>query len=313
MSSTAESLPRRNDKRQLRPQKPRLWRRRWPRYLALALVTWWGFGFLAAFGATQAHPRRIKPRARIGEHAIENVEVVTPDGLTVRGWLVDVPPPQRTDERRCVILCAGIRGNRQRMVARAAFYHRLAWSTLLVDLRGTGASDSARVAMGWHEAIDLLSWQALLRQRGYTTVGVHGQSLGAAAAAFTSVRTQQPPPWSFMVLEACYLDIGAALQARIPLPQFLLWPIYVNAEWLLGVDAEDLSPLAAMRRHTAPTFFACGEWDHKVGPCATELLVDALPVKDKVHYEVPRVGHGDLWGPGGAGLRDALREFLSRR
>lgn len=308
MPLTEESLPRRNDKRQPKPR-----RRRWPRYLALALVTWWGFGFLAAFGATQAHPRRIRPRDQIGEHGIENVQVVTPDGLTVRAWLVDVPRGESAQRRRCVILCAGIRGNRQRMVARAAFYHRLGWSTLLVDLRGTGSSDPARVAMGWHEALDLLSWHAFLQQRGYATIGVHGQSLGAAAAAYTSVRTEQPAPWSFMVLEACYLDIGAALQARIPLPQFLLWPIYANAEMLLGLDADDLSPLAAMRSHTAPVFFACGEWDHKVGPCATELLVAALPVADKVHYEVPRVGHGDLWRPGGAAMQDALREFLSRR
>lgn len=289
-------------------------RRRWLLRLAAALLLWWGLGLLTAHVATRPHPSEIVPRAEIGGRKVEDVSVSTTDRLTVRGWLVDVPVDASRDEQRCVILCAGIRGNRQRLLSRAKFYQELGWSTLLVDLRGTGASDGARISMGWHEADDLVAWRLLLRNRGYTKIGVHGQSLGAAAAVYTSTRMPTPPDWSFMVLEACYLDITSALRARLfGLPEFLLWPVIRNAEWLLGVDAEDLSPLIAMRRHSAPTFFVCGTLDDKVGHDATTQLMDALPARDKVHYHVPDVAHKDLWRPGGTALRNALREFLQRR
>lgn len=305
MSVTDESLPQRNDKQQTVRK-----RRRWTWLLAGLLLSWWALGFVTAFVATRPHPSPITERQRLGAHEVEVVEVAAADGVTARGWLVEVPAA----ESKCVILCAGIRGNRQRLVSRATFYHGLGWSTLLIDFRGTGVSDTARISMGWHEALDLLAWRALLQQRGYATVGVHGQSLGAAAAVYTSERTAKLQPWDFLVLEACYLDIGSALQARLfGLPEFLLWPVFVNAEWLLGVDAAKLSPLTAIAHHDAPTFFVCGALDNSVGHNATSRLMAASPAVDKVHYDVAGVAHKDLWRPGGAALRAALRAFLQRR
>lgn len=305
MPITAESLPQRNDKRQ-----PRRGWRRLLRTASLVVLAWWASGFLTAYVATQPHPAPIVARKLIAGRPVTNVDVRTCDGLTVRGWLVDVPH----EKRRCVVLCAGIRGNRQRMVRRAEFYAELGWSSLLVDLRGTGTSDSARISMGWNEALDLSAWHAFLRQRGYQAIGVHGQSLGAAAAAYTSVRTEAPPAWDFLVLEACYRDIEAALGARMfGLPAVLWWPVLVNAEWLLDVTAEDLDPVAALREQTAPTFLACGTLDQKVGPDATAKLFAASPAADKVRFDVPNIGHKELWWSGAGALQSAVREFLLRR
>ncbi|MFT4512854.1 MAG: pimeloyl-ACP methyl ester carboxylesterase [Planctomycetota bacterium] len=303
-----EPLPQRNDKRQ--PVRQR-WCARWWRPALVLFVGWWVIGWLGAYASTQPHSSDIRERRTIVGHAIEKLEVTTTDGLTVRSWLLDVP----SDRRRCVILAAGIRGNRERMVSRAQFYADLGWSSLLVDLRGTGNSDPARISMGWHEAIDLVAWYDVLRKRGYEVVGVHGQSLGAAAAAYTSVRTANPPAWDFVVLEACYSDITAALQSRaFGLPTIVLLPVFTCAEWLLDLDADDLNPVAALREQPAPLLVACGTLDHKVGIDATTRLLAASPAKDKVRCDVPGVGHHDLWrGGGGSELRAALREFLKRR
>ncbi len=304
-----EPLPQRNDKRQRPPVRKRAWRRCWRPALVL-FVGWWVIGWLGAYASTLPHPSTIRDRRAIGGHAVENLDVVTSDGLTVRAWLLDVP----ADRRRCVVLASGIRGNRERLVSRAAFYAELGWSSLLVDLRGTGTSDRARISMGWHEALDLVAWHDVLQKRGYQVVGVHGQSLGAAAAAYTSVRTSNPPAWDFVVLEACYCDIAAALQARaFGLPRVLLAPVFLSAEWLLDVSADDLDPVAAVRRQSAPLLVACGTLDHKVGPDATTQLLAASPAKDKVRCDVPGVGHRDLWRGGDSELGVALREFLQRR
>lgn len=302
-----EPLPQRNGKG---PPRRQSWRRRWWRPALVLFVGWWLIGWLGAYASTRPHPSNVRGLRTIAGHAVENLEVVTSDGLTVRAWLLDVP----ADRRQCVVLAAGIRGNRQRLVSRAEYYAELGWSTLLVDLRGTGASDPARISMGWHEAIDLVAWHDVLRKRGYKVVGVHGQSLGAAAAAYTSVRTANPPAWDFVVLEACYCDIKSALQARaFGLPQIALFPVFTCAEWLLDLSADDLNPVAALRRQKAPLLVACGTLDDKVGPDATTRLLAASPAQDKVRCDVPGVGHHDLWRSGGTELRASLREFLQRR
>lgn len=327
MSDTSEPLRRRNDKRQ---QGRSSWWRRYRRPALVMFLGWWGIGWLGAYASTNPHPAPIRQRREIAGHAIENVQLRCRDGLQVRGWLLDMAaqktPEQKTTgqktaeqkltapRRRCVVLAAGIRGNRQRMVGRAAFYADQGWSSLLIDLRGTGASDRARISMGWHEALDLEACHDFLRGRGFEVVGVHGQSLGAAAAAYTSVRTETPPRWDFVVLEACYSEITEALQARaFGLPGLLLMPVLTSAEWILGLDVADLDAVAAIRRQPAPLLVACGTRDHKVGPDATARLLEASPAQDKVRCDVPGVGHRDLWRGGGDELRAALVPFLQRR
>ncbi len=278
--------------------------------LACAFVAWWGTGLAAAWLMTRGHPVAFAARAELGGRAVEAVATTTVDGLTVRGWLVSTAAASS----RCVLLAAGIRGNRLAMQTRAEWYLANGWSALLVDLRGTGESDSARVSMGWHEALDLLAWHAFLRQRGFTAIGAHGQSLGAAAITFTAVRSDRAPVWHFVVLESCYRDAEVALRARLPgVPRFLLWPLEVSCAWLMQVDPAKLRPLAAIHSLNAPTLLACGTIDEKVGPDALALLLAASPARDKRRVDIAGAGHVDLWRAGGDTLPRALGEFLAGR
>lgn len=280
-------------------------RRRLLRLGALLLAGWWLTGFVAAWLVTLPHPSQIAALSELGGRPIEPVATTARDGVAVHGWLVD-----GSGGTRCVVLAAGIRGNRLAMLTRAEWYLAHGWSTLLVDLRGTGESAPERIAMGYHEALDLVAWHAFLRERHYAEVGVHGQSLGAAAAVYTAVQVA-PPPWAFVVLESCYRDIGAALAARLPwVPGVLLWPIVAGSEWLLGVDIAQLSPLQAIRTLRAPTLIACGTDDGKVGPDAARLLFEASPARDKRRVDLAGVGHADLWRAGPE-LPRALGAFLA--
>ena len=282
--------------------------RRWLWGIAVLVLAWVAIGLLAAVAATAPWPSAIAPRAQLAGHAVQHVATSTADGLAVQGWLVQV-----AGERGCVVLAAGIRGNRTAMVSRAEWYLMHGWSTLLVDLRGTGESAGARIAMGWHEALDLIAWHTFLRAQGCARIAVHGVSLGAAAAVFCGLH-DEPPAWHFAVLEACYRDVHAALAARVPLlPAPLLWPMVASAELLLGIDADDLAPVRAIQRIACPTLLVCGERDRKVGPDAANQLFAASGAAVKVRCDVAGAGHVDLWQAGGAIVPRALELFLAER
>ena len=266
---------------------------------------WWGVGFAAAVIATAPRPASI-PSVPDSLAGGETVTTRSSDGVTLHGWFV-----AGRDAATCVVLAAGIRGNRTAMVSRAVFHRERGASVLLVDLRGTGTSDPERIGLGYHEALDLVAWHAFLRARNVTAIGVHGQSLGAAAAVYTAVRGA--PEWQFVVLEACYADVREALAARVPfVPPFLLWPMVCSAEWLLGVDADELVPERAIAALRAPTLVVQGERDEKVGPRAHERLFAASPAAHKATCVVPKVGHVDLWGQGGR-VQAAITAFLMPR
>jgi uncharacterized protein len=284
--------------------------RRWRRtaaWVAALFVAWWLLSFAAAWFATMPRPRVIPERAEVAGRATEAVTTTALDGVATSGWLV-----RAGDPARAVVLAAGIGGNRLAMQQRAAWYVARGWSALLVDLRGTGASEATRITMGRHEARDLAAWHAFLSARGFAAIGAHGQSLGAAAIVYTAEQAA-PPRWHFAVLEACYRDIDAALAARLPLPDWLswmTWPLRTCAEWLTGVDRRDLVPVAAIRRLEAPTLLACGSVDHKVGPAAAALLFAASGAAIKRSVAIPGVGHIDLWRAGPE-LPRALAAFLA--
>lgn len=288
--------------------------RRWLRRIAVwataAFVAWWSVGMLGALLLTAARPQVVAPCASLAGAAVEAVTATADDGSLLRGWLVRAAPTSG----RCVVLAAGIRGCRLAMVERAKWYLAQGWSTLLVDLRGTGESAPARIAMGWHEALDLVAWHRFATARGFSQVGVHGQSLGAAAAVYSAVRAEPAPAWHFVVLESCYLDARAALAARLPwLPRPLLWPLVACSEWLLAVDADELSPQRAIARLRAPMLIACGDRDEKVGPGAADALFTACGASQKERVDLPGVGHVDLWPAVDGLLPRRLAAFLAAR
>ena len=284
------------------------WRRRLCAF-GLGAVAWFATGFAAAHFATRARPAAIQPLSSWQGHRVEPVQAIAEDGVVCHGWLV---APAGAEE--CAVLAAGIGGHRLGMLARSEFWLRRGTATLLVDLRGTGETKAARLSMGYHEALDLAAWHAFARTRGFRRVGVHGVSLGAAAAIYTAVRPAVAPAWAFAVLEASYVDIRSALCARLPwLPAVALWPMVASAEWLLAVDADDLSPERAIRNLTAPTLLVVGDQDRKVGPDANARLRAASGASLVREHVVPGAAHVDLWSRDAAGIAAAIEVLLRAR
>lgn len=283
--------------------RPSRWRR-WRPWSVLLVVAWLLGGLVGGFLVTAPRPAAIPALMPIAAITPVDVEFTASDEVTIRGSLF------RGDSRRVVVLASGIRSNRLALRSRAAWYLANGCSALLLDLRGTGASDLRPISFGWHERLDLAAAATWLRAQGFKAVGAHGLSLGAAAIVYAA-----DAGWDFAVLEAPYDSVRQALANRLPFvpwPDLLLWPMVATAEWRADVDADRLRPVDFMPSLRCTTVLVCGDADAKVGRAATEALFAASGAVAKELIWIPGAAHVDLWPRGQEWYAAAMTRLLER-
>ncbi len=284
-------------------------RRRWrwllllPALLAVAAVAW----------ALYEVDRLVQPATRAvgappGDLALVDVELPLPGGGSVRGWF-----GAGTPGAGAVLLLHGVRADRRQMLGRARLFAGAGHAVLLIDQPGHGQSSGAQVSFGWHEADGVRVALAHLRQRlPGERIGVVGASMGAAA--FVLARAAPAP--DAVVLEAMFATIEDAasnrLAQRLGPPGRLLTPLLLwQLPWRLGVDAAQLSPLAALPELHAPLLLLAGSADPLTPPAETERLFAAANPPRELRW-VAGAGHVNLQRFDSAGYASAVLPFLAR-
>ncbi|MEZ5989740.1 MAG: hypothetical protein R3F30_11565 [Planctomycetota bacterium] len=246
--------------------------RRWLKLLVvLGLAVWWGLALWVVHETSRPRNRAVAERSEIAGHPVEKVKLRAKDKVEVSTWWVPV------DREHAVILVAGIGMSREANLPAAEFYANRGWSVLMPDLRGTGESSPERITFGWYEARDIAACREFLTGRGFSTIGVHGRSLGAAAALYEASSDGVP---AFLVLESPYSDIRLALAQRlprVPMPELSFFPVRVLASIMLGVHAGDLRPVDVIRRCATPTLLLGGQLDRETMPSELEAMLQACP------------------------------------
>lgn len=247
----------------------------------------------------------IREREEIAGHPVAEVHFETGDGVEIAAWYV------HAEGDRAVILLPGIDATRNNMTERAAYYRKRGFATLQPDFRGTGESAPALVTMGWNERHDLAAAEAFLRDRGYSEIGVHGVSMGAATICYG---LQAEPDWAFVVLESCYDTIDNAFDNRLDMagvPHVIALPMRVLTPIVMGVTSGELRPVAYLRRCTTPTLIMAGDAEPELRVAETEALFDqcGAPVKRMHLFEGGR--HENFMRRYGDEYVDVVSDFLA--
>ncbi|MFN0205326.1 MAG: alpha/beta hydrolase [Planctomycetota bacterium] len=232
----------------------------------------------------------IQPVTTLGGKPVEAVSTTTVDGVNVCGWLI------RNSNQRVVIVFAGYGGNRSTNLGLAEFYLSRGWSVLLPDLRATGESGGDQVGFGYLERRDVRAWVEFAKNSGLTEIGLHGQSLGAAAIVYSLA--ESPCDFSFIVLDSCYDDLRNALYHRLswlPVPSLTLKPVEWFGSAALGTPIDRLRPLDTIKFVSCPVLFVAGDQDSRVLPSETLLLFAACPEARKKLCWMPGGRHENLW------------------
>jgi len=207
--------------------------------------------------------------------AYQNVGFVAADGTHLAAWYVPVAQPCGT-----VVLFHGYHSERGGLAAEAKGFHRLRFSTLQVDFRGSGASDGNFTSVGYDEGQDVkAAYDWAFRQNVNQKIYLFGVSMGAVAVlhGMSQYPTMQPQG---LLLECPFGTILDASRGRLrtlhapeePLAHLIVFTGSLqNGFWGFNFDA-----VTYARTVRVPTLLQWGERDPRVTRQETDAIFAAL-------------------------------------
>lgn len=182
-------------------------------YLAPLLT----FAIMAPWVMAATHIHRLKrPITDVPDRLFEQVQCVTSDGLTLRGWFVPAAQPSSTT----FIVYHGLGANRSPFLAFCRLADEFQANVLMFDFRGHGESDGRTVTMGWHEKHDVIAAVNYLRrerpEQAKKIIGC-GISMGASALIHGAAEIEQP--FDALILDSSFaaaLDMTDSILKAIP-------------------------------------------------------------------------------------------------
>ncbi|MFN2115647.1 MAG: alpha/beta hydrolase [Anaerolineae bacterium] len=200
---------------------------------------------------TVVHPERKPIDRSLSEFGIsaEDVEFVTTDGLTLRGWFV---PPSGANGA-VVMTQPGYGGNRTSVITHTAMLVRHGYGVLTFDWRNLGESDGYQSTIGYEEQIDVAAatkWLLARPDIDRSRIGALGQSAGAAAMI---VEAADDSTIRALVAETTFASLqdmmDASISQRTGLPAFPFAPLVTAfSEMRVHANISDLRPVDAIGR-----------------------------------------------------------------
>lgn len=223
----------------------------------------------------------------------EEMEIKTPDGLTLRGRYYEYKRGAITE-----ILFHGYKGNAERDMSGAVERcFAIGRNAILVDQRASGRSDGHVITFGIKERQDAVLWakEAVRRFGKDERLILSGVSMGAATVMMASAEAL--PENVIGILADCGYssprEIIRKVMKDMGVPVSLLYPfVKLGARVFGGFDLEETSPIEAMKKCTLPIIFFHGDADGFVPHEMTVRLYEACISEKKTFVSVPGAEHG---------------------
>jgi pimeloyl-ACP methyl ester carboxylesterase len=232
------------------------------------------------------HPPRRAPNPHPGDK-LEPVEQSMDAGVKLAGWRRRAEGPRRGT----IIYLHGLASNRDAGVGIAHRFAPRGFDVLAYDSRAHGASGGDACTYGFYEKQDLARVIAGLDPGPVVLFGV---SMGAAIALQEAAGD---PRVTAIVAVAPISDLRTAVYERAP-----FFASRGNIEDALHIAeseahfrVDDVSPVAAAPRITAPVLLIHGAADHETPPAHSRRVLEALRAPKQMIL-VPGIGHNDPLG-----------------
>lgn len=196
------------------------------------------------------------------------------------------------DSKGTVLLFHGYGGNKSSMLDKADEFHKLGFSTLLVDFMGSGGSSGNQTTIGYFESEQVKLCFDYVAKKGEKNILLFGTSMGAVAI-MKAINDYMLSP-AGIIIECPFGSMYETVCARfntLNIPTFpmagllVFWGGIQNGFWAFNHKPSDYA-----LKIECPTLLMYGEKDEKVSISETTLIFNNLKGKKKLKT-YPEAGH----------------------
>ncbi len=199
------------------------------------------------------------------------------EGLKLRAWLARGEAAQPA-----AVVIHGLGDTLESYLEHARLLRARGFTTLLVDLRGHGASEGSHTTLGAREQADVAAGMRHLREQGLAKNGLvlMGHSMGSVAVLLAAAGQ---PDLRAVIVEAPYdtyrNTVAHHAKLLYGLPSWVpIIPLAIKAaEWRAGFDADATDAVAAARRIRAPLLAIVDGADPRMTEAIVRRVVHAHP------------------------------------
>lgn len=249
-------------------------------------------GYIAWFSARAAtgtvHPPLLpitQSPAALGIANVKDVSLTTEDQVHLKAWYVTPQPGNGV----VILLLHGYASNRQMLLPEAGMLTRHGFGVLMLDFRGHGESDPARVTLGGDEQRDItaaLDW--LSGRSEVKRIAALGFSMGASTLALSAARDERI---SSVVIEAAFPTLDAEIWFRSRIFGWLSQVPAVLASRSAGLDLEHVRPKDALCEISPrPVLLIYGQLDGYVPPGTAQEMQSAACANSEL-WLIPGASH----------------------
>lgn len=241
----------------------------------------------------------------------EEVWIDSPYGYKLYGVFIPVPNSHKT-----VIISHGITSNLFGMYKYLPLFYRRGFNVMVYDLRHHGRSGGRNCTFGYYEKYDLKAvtdW-VYTKMGGAGTVGLHGESLGAAVSLQAAGIDDR---LAFVIEDCGYSDLTRLLIHRIQsdfhIPSAIFIPVAnFLCTIITGMSFETVSPIRDVRSMTLPVLFIHGEEDRYISPEMCREMYHAKVNGIREMHLMPGARHAESFAKNRAEYNQVVGQFLTR-
>jgi len=240
---------------------------------------------------------------------VGDVSITTPDGATLRAWILH---PARPNGDAAVLL-HGLADNRLGMNGYAQILLAHGFTVLMPDARAHGVSGGELATYGLLERNDIHEWVRIVSQQAHPRcIYGMGESMGAAQL-LQSLDTDTQ--FCAVVAESSFANFREIAYDRMGQPfhlgpwvgRTLLRPLvevaFLRARWKYKLDMQKISPEISVARTHVPILLIHGQIDSNIPVRHSRLIHERDP--ETMLWEIPGADHC-------GGLSAAPEEFQRR-
>ena len=212
-----------------------------------------------------------------------------------------------------VIITHGYTDNRYGSLKYMKLYLDQGFNCIIYDLRGHGANEPDFCSYSIRESQDLekLIEDTKRRYGFHITLGLHGESLGAASTVAVLGLTQDI---AFAVADCGFADIENVLKVGLRQMHLPAWMVHLSSlasRIRYGYSFAQMQPIKALKNNQVPILFLHGADDTFIVPDNSRRMSEAT-AGYREFYTLPGAGHAESVLKAPELYKEHLYTFLNR-